>query len=328
MDILHSASKVFLHSNAPNASKNGGSSASYTFKIDPLIIRNTDDSVFVIGLEGASIPLSFYAINDTNNTFRIGATTYQITDGNYSYKSLITQLNLLTGLTFGYNLDTNKLFIITVGSYTFNATVNSANNIMGFAEGDTYIQDEDFANVLNLTYTTGVQIRLDNIQTSNKSADTNGGSSLLARLPITTPAYTILQFFNPQPFYTTIKNKILNEISISLVDDSGELLILNGDPNWFITLRVDYQVPPKMIVSQTNLQIMRDEAITPLLEQQQADIEEVMTETNPQVAENTNRIQKRDLVREAIQMNIDRNQQPSQKRPLKLQKKINRKPKK
>ncbi|MGA1048414.1 MAG: hypothetical protein ACO3UU_10400 [Minisyncoccia bacterium] len=328
-DIIHSASKIFLHSNAENAFTNGTSS-SYTFQIEPLIIGSTDESTFILGLESASIPLSFYAINQTNDTFSINGTPYNITNGNYSYTSILTQLNNITGLTWAYNLDTNKLKITTAGSYTFNVTADSATNVLGFIEGTTYNANVEFDKVVNLTYTTGVQIRLDNISTSNISADRSGGSSILARLPITTPAYTILQFFNPQPFYTTIKNKTLTEISISLLDDDSNLLILNGSPNWFVTLRIDYNIPTKLSVDKTNIQKLREEALAPLQEKQQEEIEQLKEEEpttpNDYVApkENLNRIVKRDLVSEIIQRNLDK-QMKQQKRPLRLQKKINRK---
>lgn len=240
-------------------------------------------------------------------------------------------MNTLTGLVWKYNLDTNKLFVTT--AVVFGTTANAATQVLGYNEGDSYIASEDFDNVLNLTYTTGVTIRIDNISTTNKSADSVGGSSLLARLPITTPAYTILQFFNPQPFYTTIKNKVLTEISISLVDDDGELLNLNGTPNWFITLRIDYNVPTKLQLQQTNIQKMRDEALAPLQEQQAEDIanlDEAPPDNQPYVAptENTNRIVKRDLVNEINQKNIAKQEQSQKVRPLRLQKKINRKIKK
>lgn len=323
MDFIHSASKIFLRSNAENSIQNGNSSSSYTFKIDPLIIANNDDSVFVLGLESASIPLSFYAVNQTNDTFSINGISYNIQDGNYSYGTLITQLNNLTTLVWAYNLDTNKLRITTAGTYLFNPTANSASDVLGYLEGTTYNANDELSNVLNLTYTTGVQIRLDNIQTTNKSADTNGGSSLLARLPITTPAYTILQFFNPQPFYTTIKNKILSEISISLVDDNNDLLILNGNPAWFITLRVDYQTPKILENRTTAIQDLRTEAIQPLLEQQEQDLQEI--QNIPPVVENTNRIQRRDLAKEILEKRMAENPPIETKRPLRKQKKIRRK---
>jgi hypothetical protein len=228
-------------------------------------------------------------------------------------------------------LSTNKLYVTT--PVTFGFTANPAIDLLGYTEGASYIADQEFDNVLNLTYTTGVTIRLDNLSTSNKSAALSGGSSILARLPITTPAYTILQFFNTQPFYTTLKNKVLSDISISLVDDNGNLLNLNGTPSWFITLRVDYNVPTKLQVEQTNIQRMRDEALAPLQEQQAEDIanlREEPQENQPYVApsENTNRIVKRDLVNEINQRNIAKQDQSLKRRPLRLQKKINRKIKK
>jgi hypothetical protein len=183
---------------------------------------------------------------------------------------------------------------------------------------------------VNLTYTTGITFRLDNLQTSNRDASSGGGSTNLSRIPITTPAYTILQFFNNQPFYTTLKTKVINQISVSLIDDDGNLLNFNGEPNWFVTLRIDYKVPQGLNNGSTAIQDLRSQAIQPYEEQQQAMLEEAMnsTDTAPPEFQATpmpvKRITKPDYIQLALERRIARQEDMGMERPLILQKKIRR----
>jgi hypothetical protein len=336
-DFIHSASKVFLSSNAANASRNFNSAASYSFEIQPLIISNTDESQFVIGLESASVPLSFYVVNTTNNQFRLDGVTIAIAEGNYSVSALLTQLNaklLANGFpsttVFGYNPNSNKLFINRLsGISTFTSVANNAKKLMGYLD-QSYTNGEEFSNIVNLTYTTGITFRVDNLQTSNRDASASGGSTMLSRIPITTPAYTILQFFNNQPFYTTLKTKVITSISISLLDDDGNLLIFNGSPNWFVTLRIDYKVPQALNAGTTAIQDMRQGAFQPYEEEQQAMLEEAMnsTDTAPPEYQSTpmpvKRITKPDYIQLALERRLARQEDMGMERPLVLQKKIRR----
>ncbi len=335
-DFIHSASKLFLSSNAANATRNFGSAASYTFQIQPLIISNTDESQFVIGLESASIPLSFYVVNDTNNKFRLDGITITIKNGNYTISALLTQLNsqlLANGFPattyFGYDANSNKLFINRAsGSSTFTNVANNAQKLLGYLD-QSYANGVEFSNIVNLTYTTGITFRLDNLSTSNRDASAEGGSSNLSRIPITTPAYTILQFFNNQPFYTTLKTKVITQISLSLIDDDGELLNFNGSPNWFVTLRVDYKVPQGLNTGTTQIQDLRSQAIQPYADEQQAMVEEALT-TDAAAPEYqatpmpVKRITKPDYIQLALERRLAKMEDMGMERPLVLQKKIRR----
>jgi len=338
-DFIHSASKVFLSSNATNASSNG-SAASYTFSIQPLIISNTDESQFVIGLESASIPLSFYVVNETNNLFILDGITIGIAFGNYTISALLTQLNsqLITAgfpstTFFAYNANSNKLFITRAsGTSKFFPIANNAQKLLGYLD-QIYAIDEEFSNIVNLTYTTGITFRLDNLQTSNRDASSGGGSTNLSRIPITTPAYTILQFFNNQPFYTTLKTKVINQISVSLIDDDGELLIFNGTPNWFVTLRIDYKVPQGLNTGTTQIQDLRSQAIQPYKDEQQALLKEGLISSNTAPPEfqaspaPVKRIMKPDYIQMAMERRLAKMEDMGMERPLILQKKIRRKKK-
>lgn len=341
-DFIHSASKVFLSSNAANATSNGGSPSSFTFQIQPLIISNTDESQFVIGLESASVPLSFYVVNETNSIFNLDGNIIQIPIGNYTIAALVTKLNVLLIANgypettfFAYNPTTNKLSISRQsGVSIFYPYPLSAKKLMGFnTQPTSYDSGEEFNNIVNLTYTTGITFRLNNLQTTNRDASSSGGSTSLARIPITTPAFTILQFFNNQPFYTTLKNKVINQISVSLIDDDGNLLILNGTPNWFVTLRIDYKMPEELASGRTQIQGLRSQATQPYEEEQQRLLKEALTSADTAPPEYQTpfapikRITKPDYIQMAMERRLARMEDMGMERPLVLQKKIRRKKK-
>ena len=104
---------------------------------------------------------------------------------------------------------------------------------------------------INLVYTSGVNICLNNIENLNDEINKNGSSKKLLRIPISTSINTYLTFFNNQPFYSTISSKILNYLDVSIVDDSGKLLATNGNHYFHITFRVDFTKEKSEILEDT-----------------------------------------------------------------------------
>jgi hypothetical protein len=139
---------------------------------------------------------------------------------------------------WSFSTTTNKL-TATYGLPKF--FTGTANRLLGYTiDNDARVSPYTLENTINLAYTTGVIVRLGNIITDNRCPSAGGGSSIVARIPITVAPFKVLQYFNAQPFFTTINNKAIQTINVDLLDDNYEPLILVGDPVWSITLRVDY----------------------------------------------------------------------------------------
>lgn len=236
-----SSSKIFLSSEGKNKTINSSTiNTNITFYFDPILLPNASKEHFVLGLEQASIPVSIYMINSTNNVMVINATTYNIDVGNYTIASLITFLNTAPNpstIQFVYNSVSNqiKVTITPTASVVISGTASA---ILGFVAG-TYTNPHTFTNVVNLTSTTGIIIQVENVTTTNRDNSGRTGATL-ARIPITVAPLKILQYFNSTPFYTQITTRELTYLTISLLNDDYSPLTLVGNPPWFLVIRVDY----------------------------------------------------------------------------------------
>ena len=234
-----SSSKIFLSSEGSNKVVNSTTlNTDITFYFDPILLSNNDKSHMVLGLEQASIPISIYMINATNNVMVINATTYTIPIGNYTIATMKAYLNgIEPTIQFEYIVNSNqiKVTITPTASVVISGT---ASTILGFVAG-TYSNPHTFTNVVNLTSTTGIIIQIDNVTTTNRDNSGRTGATL-ARIPITCAPLRILQYFNSTPFYTQIANRELTYLRIKLLNDDYTPLTLVGNPPWFIVIRVDY----------------------------------------------------------------------------------------
>jgi hypothetical protein len=61
----------------------------------------------------------------------------------------------------------------------------------------------------------------------------------------------MLQYFNNQPFLATINNRSITQLNVSLHDDEREFLSLNGDHQFFLTIRVDYIKVDDLVLEDT-----------------------------------------------------------------------------
>ena len=261
MSITHSSHKIFLDSSSPSAHKINNSN--YVFDISPpLLLHPEDPHKMVLGIESASIPLSFYTINEKNNKFSIDSVVYTIPEGNYRVSQLTPVLNGLMGekdLIFTFNdiLSKYQLTSTTLSSITFDDIANHADILLGFSVGSHSLPYR-FDEILNLTYTSGVVVRINNITTNNIDTYQSGqGGSTMIRLPITTPPNTMLQYFNNQPFLATINNRSITQLNVSLHDDEREFLSLNGDHQFFLTIRVDYIRVDDLVLEDTLVNTFR-----------------------------------------------------------------------
>lgn len=261
MSITHSSHKIFLDSSAPTAHKINNSN--YVFEISPPLLLHSDDKhKMVLGIETASIPLSFYTINPKNNRFSIDSIEYQIPEGNYRVSQLTPVLNGLMGskdLTFTFNEILSKYQIqsTTLTSITIDNVEDHADILLGFSVGSHDLPYR-FEEILNLTYTSGITIRFNNITTNNIDTYRGGlGGSTIIRLPITSPPNTMLQYFNNTPFLATINNRSITQLNVSLHDDEREFLSLNGDHQFFLTVRVDYIRVDDLVLEDTLLNAFR-----------------------------------------------------------------------
>ena len=280
-EIKHSASKIFLSAasySLTNKNITKLSNSRMVFKVEPFILHNDDPSHFVLGLEQASIPMCFNIFTANNNSFRVGAATLTIPVGSYDVYDLIDVLNAQAALsiyptmTFSYDDRTNKISIVAIPLASTMVTANgssTAYNQLGFlSTGQTFTglgTTGTFANVVNLTTTNGIIIRLNGINTNNRDTKGDGGgASVIARLPINSNGMTYLQYFNPVTFYLTLSNRVITQFDLELLDDAYQPLNFQlENPDWFVVLKIDYIEKAPNPMPQTKLQEIRANAIMP-----------------------------------------------------------------
>lgn len=271
-DITHSSSKIFVSSaitaNWVDSTKNNR----MLVPIQPFILQSSDPAHYILGLESASIPLAIYAINENNNVLKINTHTFNIAEGNYTAGGLMTYLNNYVGIgftntfyNFSYDSVNNRIRIIStynVAPYTTTLYIQAettCQSIIGVVVGShpkTYYAE----NQVNITSTAGILIAINNLQTSNRDNQAiASGSTILARIPINCPLYKFLTFYNPNPFYTTVANRVISSLDISLLNDDYTPLILQGNPDYFLTFRIDYADKTTNIIPKTEIQLLREE---------------------------------------------------------------------
>ena len=270
--ITYSNFKVYLDNqgeeNNPYVQKKGN--ARYVFTLPtPVLLAPTDEHRIVVGIESASVPLSFYAINDTNDTLYIEGSLITLDHGNYNVANFLLHLNTKIQATFAditatYNSTNSKITFSSSDSARtdifFNNAPNSSRHLIGIETGVAKPLPYECDDSINLTYTTGVTIRANNIQTINQdtSYDSAGANTLL-RIPINTAPNTVLTHFNPNTFLTTINTKTLTHLDIGLYDDNQRLLRIKNHA-WFIVIRIDFVLATDYFLDKTRIQMLREEA--------------------------------------------------------------------
>ena len=208
----------------------------------------------MVSLQNASIPYSFYQVNEFNNILRyfqytstnITLERYVIIPyGNYTIDELVDKMNsLMEAYTITYDSIT--------GIITFQSNVNQSFEIIpdgstcydlfGLDKNKFLTSDVNYkisgqypANVL---YTNCLCI-YSNIKTDSFNKATTNDKRLLCSIPIDVEPYGMITYKNTNNLFrsNTYTNNI-NQIEIRICDMCGNLLNLNNN-HWSLTLQFD-----------------------------------------------------------------------------------------
>lgn len=246
-----SSVKIFCESNTANVSIHNSRKI---WTLATPIVLNDNQVKMTCSVESCSIPLSYYLVNSSNNKLKINDIIYTVEEGNYSAISIIELLNELQPfIVFEFNKSLSKMKLLTDDAVVINFIENNIYNLIGIIP-TTFIGSLLAPHTVNLIYTTGIYVALNNISNTNiDTATANQSSSVLLRLPINQPTNTYLQFFNNLGFKSIISTTVLNQIDISLLDDRREYLELTSNVPWSIVLRIDFE--KTIIETQTRTKI-------------------------------------------------------------------------
>lgn len=190
-----------------------------------------------VGVVGIVIPYTYYNLNGYNNTvgLSISGNNYPVTltQGNYTSGTFTSMLNTALGVSAGTTFTSSvsatqgTLSIVASNGGSFGVTGplflgTTSTSVRYNSSGSTLT----FGKPLNLAGTQFIDVRTDLALASGNTRDNN--RSLLVRVPVnTTPFNTI--FYNNEAFnYINSDNNTINNIQLSLFDDGGNLMNLNG----------------------------------------------------------------------------------------------------
>ena len=237
----YSSIKIFCESKTANVSLNN---ARKIWSLNAPIILNNSSNKMLCSVESASIPLSFYTINDTNNSYSFDGVSGSLPNGNYNANNIVTELNKVAPFTVSFNSFTSKFQLtgIPLQTYTIDEVSTSIYPLLGLVPDTTFIGSHTAPNVCNLIYTSGIYVSLGNIENNNiDTGNEHQSSTSLLRIPINQPTNTYLQYFNNVGFKNVLSTSVLSQIDISLLDDNRQVLELTSNVNWSIVLRIDFE---------------------------------------------------------------------------------------
>lgn len=261
--IEHSSQKLFISTLGAVSQNSTIYNTDLIVNIPPIIIAQNDPHHPIIGVESLVLPFSYKMINSSNNTLVISGMVYIVPPGNYNITTLLSALNKLQisgpHIHFTYNSDTNRLAIDTIppGIIITIDAGTTCERVLGCKIRATPYDDfEPFPGIVNLATNTSVLVQIANLTTRNFD-NQNGANNIISKIPISVQPNQVLNYFNNQPFYSIINDKAIQMLHIKLLTDDHKPLILDGNPDWAITLRIDYIKKENKILQPTAIQQIR-----------------------------------------------------------------------
>lgn len=224
------------------------------------MLHDKDLAFAEIGVINAEIPVSFYVINEYNNTLTVEyqlpleplttTTTLTMTKGNYTATNFITTfltlLEQVTSITTPIEtavfitLDRNTGRLLISIDATFLASLafrgGSMFSIMGFV-ADFVVSGTATSppNPINLLGINKISIKSDRIATYNYDSAVQGFSNTLTTIEVDSPPYGIILYKNTSLVYNILRVRDLDIFTIELTDEKGNPIDFNGQ-EWSITL--------------------------------------------------------------------------------------------
>ena len=190
-------------------------------------------------------PNSMYNMNEQNSTLNISisgvSSSIVVPYGNYNAITFMTVLSSLilaiytsSGFTIVLNNITNQFTIAASSQIVINGN-SSIFSVMGFQKGTSM-----YGTSLIMPYTcnfNGIQnlnVFFDSVNTSNMDSFSKSNSSIIQSVPIDANQSQI-SFVKTTDFEFSIRQPVIDSITISLHDDLTNLVNLNGQ-HWNLTL--------------------------------------------------------------------------------------------
>jgi hypothetical protein len=246
MSLITDSRQVNLNSQSATQYKNGSFLSYVNYSFDSFIKPEKDIVSISCGVQNASIPLSFYIINEYNNKFEfsfdnINKTIVYFTYGNYNANTFIQEFQSKTPFLASFDRATGKYTFSYSSTFYFHYENSTAFKVLGFHNQTTYNSIGNIIIAPFLADFSGIRvIKIRSVALVNNNLDSNTmtHSGDLCSIPVTTGYYGIINYTNTNNFTAILSNKYINAFDIQLVDEYDELIDFNN-VSWSITLQFD-----------------------------------------------------------------------------------------
>ena len=299
MNTYLDSRQISISSSSADFIYNGSFKSSVGFSFYGMLQDEPDIVQAQISIHSAQIPISYYVVNIYNHTLRykIGNSgggpgpgsgtinTVSFDVGNYNANSFIAEMkNKIPEITTAFNRVNGKFVFSSNETITFYKDGSTCFKLLGLEKGLDYT-----GTTITAPYPCQFQgitrIRIASNTFSTYSMDSLAGtfSNTLATIAVNSGSYGILLYENNSGYKPTLRNKIINDFDLMLLDDDEDLINFNN-VDWNITLQLDItrlrrdidRVFPNFVASLGNL------ISAPEDEEKQKNKEEQPTEPVPE----------------------------------------------
>ena len=248
--------QLYLNSKYATLTKDDSKNSHCWFSLVDTVIIPKDYDNLLIEVQDAQIPISFFTVNTTNNTF---SATYDlgtfidvvIPVGNYDAISLAitaqSQINLAFGsacqIQITYNEISNKFIFTkssgTASSFTLKFPIY-ASTLWGFASDST---NNSVNNVIKSPFGVDLAgsrflfIQCPSFNTTNINSKTGTTNQIIAKVPITQDYLQIEQYMSKGFTIKSHNSKSISVVEIIIVDDNMNEIDFNG-VDWSLTMNI------------------------------------------------------------------------------------------
>lgn len=240
---------LLLNSRDARIYNNGTYKSDVVFYLRGLLKQEKNLVNFKYQFINATVPVSFYNINETNNVlnYEDDGVPYTITipTGNYNFNTLSSTMTALF-------LANTTVMVITINRQ--NGILKfTGNDIFEFLPTSTILRVLGFIPTvitpsvgviltapfpLNLLSPLKLKIKSTAITASNLDTSTNGYSNLISTFPVDQPSFGLIIHENKNIVKYIVRNDIVDDVDIQITDENDNLINFNNI-DWCITLMLE-----------------------------------------------------------------------------------------
>lgn len=243
------STQLYLNSANANIYLNKSKKSNVVFFFSNVLKIDKNSIEMKLSIVNAQIPVSWYLINDTNNTITITVqnitTSYNFPVGNYNVNTFMSTWLSFFGSNWviTFNNITNKFtFSNSFGQITFGNNIISNNlllSLIGLDPSQSYTSSGNYITSQYSVNFSGLQtLKIKSSTFSFKNIDSLSGSPTSTICSIPVSSTTLINYYNLTGYKSTFKNYELNSVDISITDDKNNYIDFSNI-DWSLTLQID-----------------------------------------------------------------------------------------